>query len=206
MFCPQCGSTQSDDLRFCKSCGANLHALRRVMASREDPSKGDFDWSKTWVAEMFASNDEQARRKAEIARAQGLEPGELDRMKEVKGGVITASVGFGVTIFLFFFMQGLIASGRVDEASAYILSRIWLAGLIPLLIGFALIFNGMVVSKKFRSRSIHETDAGSTPDQAAFMPPTNAPGLPDGAPFSVTDATTRHLEYADRDDEGVSKG
>lgn len=53
MFCPQCGSNQSDGLRFCKLCGANLHAVRQVVATRETGE--GFDWSKTWVAEMFLS-------------------------------------------------------------------------------------------------------------------------------------------------------
>ena len=35
MFCPQCGSNQSDDLKFCKACGANLQAVRLAVAARE---------------------------------------------------------------------------------------------------------------------------------------------------------------------------
>ena len=43
MFCPQCGSTQSDELKFCKSCGVNLDAVREVAAMR--PAGEKFDWS-----------------------------------------------------------------------------------------------------------------------------------------------------------------
>ena len=32
MFCPQCGSTQNDELKFCKSCGVNLDAVRQALA------------------------------------------------------------------------------------------------------------------------------------------------------------------------------
>src|SRR6266496_4229776 len=35
MFCPGCGSEQSGELKFCKLCGANLYAVRQVMATRE---------------------------------------------------------------------------------------------------------------------------------------------------------------------------
>jgi len=38
MFCPQCGSTQNDELKFCKSCGVNLDAVRQAAAMR-DPSE-----------------------------------------------------------------------------------------------------------------------------------------------------------------------
>jgi hypothetical protein len=72
MFCPRCGSTQDDQLKFCKSCGANLFAVRQVVDTR-DPGK-NFDWSNTWVAEMFMSGEEAARRKIEIERQQGLTP------------------------------------------------------------------------------------------------------------------------------------
>ena len=57
MFCPQCGSTQNDELKFCKSCGVNLDAVRQAAAMR-DPSE-KFDWSRTWVAEMFLSESER---------------------------------------------------------------------------------------------------------------------------------------------------
>ncbi|MDT7602427.1 MAG: Double zinc ribbon, partial [Acidobacteriota bacterium] len=49
MFCPQCGANQSDDLKFCNLCGANLQAVRHAVATRETGEK--FDWSKTWMAE-----------------------------------------------------------------------------------------------------------------------------------------------------------
>jgi len=32
MLCPRCGSNQSDEVKFCKSCGANLQAVRDVLA------------------------------------------------------------------------------------------------------------------------------------------------------------------------------
>ena len=89
MYCPQCGSTQSDELRFCKSCGTNLDGVRTAL-SRETGEK--FDWSKTWLAEMLMSGEESVKRAAEIERLQGKTP-EVKRRNEIKGGVITASVG-----------------------------------------------------------------------------------------------------------------
>src|SRR6476660_7698899 len=106
MFCPQCGSTQSDDLKFCKSCGANLEALRQIMSSREPGDK--FDWSNTWVAEMFMSGRDANKRQAEIERVQGLTP-EMKRLTEIKAGVITASIGVALMILLFVLMGGIVA-------------------------------------------------------------------------------------------------
>ena len=39
MFCPQCGTNQSDELKFCKSCGANLSAVRQAVTTHETPEK-----------------------------------------------------------------------------------------------------------------------------------------------------------------------
>lgn len=195
MFCPQCGSTQSDELKFCKSCGSNLHALRRLMSSR-DESDEKFDWSKTWVAEMFMSGEEAVRREAELERIRGITP-EVKRRREIKAGVITASAGLGLMIVLFVIMGGIIASGRVSDAAAEILSRIWIVGLIPLFVGAALIFNGMVVTKR-QERTMHETTepgaknlAGSQPE--GYLSPADTSELSSSLPFSVTDETTKNL-------------
>ncbi len=202
MFCPQCGSTQNDDLKFCKSCGANLQALRQVMATRD--SEGKFDWSKTWVAEMFMSGEEATRRAAEIERLQGKTP-EVKRKNEIKAGIITASAGLGLMIFLAVFMQGVIAGGRVSDVAIEILSRIWVVGVIPVLVGLALIFNGMFVSK--RGDGMHtDTNIGEgklpneTPNSElrasaeTYLPPADTSDLASKVPFSVTDETTKHLK------------
>jgi uncharacterized membrane protein YvbJ len=61
MFCPKCGSTQSDELRFCKLCGANLFAVRQVVDSRETVEKSD--WGKNWVADVVHTQEESKRLK-----------------------------------------------------------------------------------------------------------------------------------------------
>lgn len=145
MFCPQCGSSQSEDLKFCKVCGVNLQAVKQLVTAREPEDK--LDWSKTWVAEMFMSAEERKRRKAELQRQRGITP-QIKRYNEIKAGVIVSSVGIALSIFLFVFMGGLIASGKVSADSAEILSRLWVAGVIPLFVGLALITNGVIVSKR----------------------------------------------------------
>ena len=193
MFCPKCGSTQSDELKFCKSCGANLFAVRQVVDTRETAE--GFDWSKTWVAEMFMSPQELKRRKEETERQRGITP-EMKRYNEIKAGIITSIVGIGLAIFLYVFMQGIILSGNVTPNSAEILSRLWIAGVLPLFAGIALIINGVWVSKKLVEIARRNSpDAPSSleenvnpqsldsADTTAFVPPV----------FSVTEQTTKHL-------------
>jgi len=190
MFCPQCGSTQSEDLKFCKVCGVNLYAVMQVVAAREPEEK--FDWSKTWVQEMFLSADEKKRRKGEVERQRGITP-EIKRYREIKAGVIVSSVGIALAIFLFILMGGLIGTSYVSHDDAQILSRLWVAGVIPLFVGLALITNGVVVSKKLVEAARRDSQEGleelATPrslrsaDTSGFPP----------SPFSVTEQTTKHL-------------
>lgn len=196
MFCPQCGSTQSDDLKFCKSCGANLQALRQVMASRE--TEEDYDWSKSWATEMFMS-------RAEIDRVRGVTP-EMKRRREIKAGIITVSAGLGLMILLFVLMNGIVATGRVSDAAAEILMRLWIVGVIPILVGAALIFNGMFVSERTsgdtrdaKQKQGADTNELAPPASAAYLSPGDSNEYASNIPFSVTDRTTRHLQKEPRD-------
>jgi len=193
MFCPKCGSAQSDELKFCKSCGANLFAVRQVAETRETAE--GFDWSKTWVAEMFMSPQELKRRKEEIERQRGITP-EMKRYNEIKAGVITGTVGIGIAIFLYVFMQGIILSGNVTPNSAEILSRLWIAGVLPLFVGIALIINGLFVSKKLLETARRESQGAANsleqqPNRQSLEPADTTEFAPPG--FSVTEQTTKHL-------------
>jgi hypothetical protein len=195
MLCPRCASNQSDDIKFCTSCGANLQAVRQALEIREPGRK--FDWSDTWVAEMFMSGKAAELRKQEIERSMGITP-EVKRYKEMKAGVIVSSIGIALAIFLFVFMQGIV--GRVDPDVAEIITRIWIAGIFPFMIGLALIVNGLVVSKRIvealerehkRTGTLDESPAPHalrSADPSEFIP----------ANISVTDQTTRHLQKSER--------
>jgi hypothetical protein len=157
MFCPQCGTSQGEELKFCKSCGANLYAVRQVVTSRDTGEK--FDWNKTWVAEMLLSPDEQKKRKH--VRDHNIGP-EEKRYNEIKAGIITSCVGIGAMIFLYVLMQGIILSGQNPPQDAAILSRIWVAGVIPFFVGLALVFNGLVVSKRLLEHAQREQQGRDT--------------------------------------------
>ena len=193
MYCPRCGSTQDEELKFCKACGANLFAVRQVVASREVERK--FDWGNAWVAEMFMSGNEAARRKAEMERQQGITP-EVKRYNEIKAGVITASAGLGVAILLFVLMNGIILGGNVSDAAAEILSRLWIVGIIPVLVGLALIINGAFVSKKMLELARRNAQLDASPRPVELEPQMlNSADTTEFIPsnYSVTEGTTKHL-------------
>jgi hypothetical protein len=192
MFCPQCGSTQSEDLKFCKVCGVNLYAVKQVVVAREDEK---FDWNKTWVTEMFLSADEKKIRKAKFERERGITP-EIKRYTEIKAGVIVGSVGIALSIFLFVFMGGLISSGKVTPEAAEILSRLWIAGVIPLFVGLALVANGAIVSKKLVEAARRDSQAFEGLEEGETRPSLGPAQTTEFAtsPFSVTEDATKHLD------------
>ena len=200
MWCPRCGSNQRDysrnqdvleELKFCRECGANLYAVRELVDKPEVDEK--FDWNKTWVAEMLQPSEEAVRQQQALEIAGGLTP-EVKRYNEIKGGIITGSVGVALMIFLYVFMQGIIIGGKVPNDTAEILSRIWVAGVIPVFVGLALIFNGVFISKKALASSKRAPNSTSelTGDETPALRSANtAEFLPTN--FSVTENTTRHL-------------
>lgn len=193
MFCPQCGNKQGDELRFCNLCGANLFAVRQVVSTRETDEK--FDRGKTWAAEMFLSESERKRRLGERERERGLTP-EMKRYNEIKAGVITSFVGVGVSLFLYVIGPAIANSGQNPPGDAEIIRNIWVAGVIPFMIGLALIFNGLFISKKQVELARREREAG--PDalgsQAERQPLPAADTSEFITPgYSVTEGTTKHL-------------
>jgi len=196
MICPRCASNQGDDIRFCTSCGANLQAVREALQAPD--AAGKFNWNNTWVAEMFMSGQANELRKREMERQLGITP-EVKRYNEIKAGVIVSCVGVGVSIFLHFLMHAIAAQNPPD---AELLNSIWLAGLIPVMVGLALIINGVVVSKKMvqviereqnRAKSL---DEGAAPSPRGLKSADTNEFIP--ANYSVTDSTTRHLESSER--------
>ncbi len=167
MFCPQCGSTQPVELKFCKSCGVNLETVRHAAAIGNPHEKIE----------------------------RGITP-ELKRNTEIKAGVIASSAGIGVMIFLYFLMQGIILSGQNPPSDDAILSRIWLAGIIPFFVGLALIINGVFAGKRqieiARQRTLIEQNVLPNTGENPALRPANYVEFP--APsFGVTEGTTKHL-------------
>lgn len=187
MFCPKCGNEANAEVKFCRKCGANLQGVTEAMTGRGGGSKA-IDWDKTWVKEMLMSQEERERR-------QGKTP-EVKRMEEIKGGVITASVGLAAMIFLYFFL-GAVAATETGK-DALIISRVWLCGLVPFFVGLALIFNGLFVSKrivKLKQQQLDEMQEARAQTIAAHttnqLPEVETPYTPG---YSVTERTTYHLQ------------
>ena len=197
MYCPKCGANQTDELKFCNLCGANLYAVRKVVDTRETGETGEkFDWSKTWVSEMFLSDEERKKRKRQLECESNTTP-EEKRANDIKGGIITSCAGIALMIFLFVFMRGLIKSGVIAPEVEEILSHVWIAGIFPFMVGIGLMIYGFGFSKRLSKVSEKEAQArpdameGEAPRPSLRSADTTEFITPD---FSVTEETTKHLK------------
>lgn len=193
MLCPRCAANQNDDIKFCTFCGANLQAVREALDAPEGKKS---EWGANWV-DMVMSSQMAEMRKREMERRMGITP-EVKRYNEIKAGVIVSSVGFGFAVFLHILMQGIAAQAAPHAAE--ILTRIWVVGIIPFMVGIALIVNGLVVSKRIveaQERALKEGKALEEGAEARGLGPAE---MNEFIPrnFSVTDQTTRHLEGSER--------
>ena len=196
MFCPQCGNQQSDELKFCNLCGANLFAVRQVVSTRTAGEK--FDWNKTWLAEMMLSEAERNKRQADFEQRHGLTP-EIKRYKEIKGGVITSFVGLALMLVLYVIGMAIYRVQPTDP-DVEIIRSVWVAGFIPFMVGLALIFNGLFVSKKMaelqqRARGLEPRELPKPAEQPSLKSADTSEFIPTG--FSVTEGTTKHLTVKD---------
>jgi hypothetical protein len=180
MFCPKCSAQATDDTKFCKQCGANLLGVREAMVSRGE----QFDWTKTWVADFILT-------KEELDRRRGITP-EKKRNNELRAGIITSVAGIGGMIFLRYLMEAIAHQNGGNDAE--ILTRVWLAGLIPFLVGVAIIFNALVIgSREVKMNKQQEQTAPPPPPQPAQLDAKTTDQLAAPADFSITEHTTAHL-------------
>ena len=151
-------------------------------------------WGKNWL--HFQEELEKLKQIRELNRSP-----EEKRYNEIKAGVITSCVGVGLMIFLYIFMQGIILGGKVPFDTAQILSRIWIAGVIPLFVGAGLLINGVFISKKLvelKKQKVQETETtkrlASARDGNDELSPSADWYEADSPKPSVTEHTTRQLE------------
>lgn len=187
MFCPQCGKEIREPYKFCKQCGANLNEVKKALHSGTGDSpkaQGPFDWNKVAYRQL----------KEELKRQNKKTP-EEKRIDEIKAGVIVTSIGVATSLFLFFLLTA-VASTEPDDAAILYVVR-WV-GVIPLLIGLGILFNGLVLGKR-QVELIREKEARF--ERQILFPETDItpmqrlaqPAESFNSDFSVTETTTTKL-------------
>jgi hypothetical protein len=177
MFCPQCGTESSQDLKFCRSCGANLKVIGKAVTlseaiARSDgiPAKLKDIFSNIKIAHVTEDvsraldkmNKEITRSSLEWhdkARARKVKTAEQRRERHLTQGFITMFSGVGLSIFLYFLSHALVLKLPPDAVAQIpfdldpVIRVVWLVGLIPALSGFGRVIAGLTI-RPFPARQI----------------------------------------------------
>jgi hypothetical protein len=186
MFCPRCGLPVSDDLKFCRRCGANLRGVREALLSNsteEGLAPGQNPWTNMMSAAVEAKR-----------RLDGTP--EEKRLNEIKAGVITSLGSFGLMIFLRFFLN--VVAEQNPPHDAEIIRHVWLVGIVPLLVGVGIIFNGLFISRRLVQLKEQQMPPvlPAMPEPIALPAKTTdqlAARIAPAESYSVIEDTTAHL-------------
>lgn len=183
MFCPSCGTETREAIKFCKKCGTNLKRVQGVLS--KGGAGNPADWNQWWLEEHQEKRERDKKKSPEEKR-----------LEEVKAGVITASIGLALSIFLNLLFEAI--ANTVGGPEAIILQRIWAVGLVPLFIGLAVVFNGMFITKRIVELKTPRPDPMPQPLFApvANTSPVQQLGEASAQPvsdFSISEPTTARL-------------
>lgn len=170
MFCPQCGLESQAELKFCRSCGANLKVIGKAVTLSEAIARSDSVPSK--VKEMVQSLKVE-KVTEEVSRAMDRVNREIERSAErdrktgrrrrrektpaerreslVTRGLIKMGWGTGFGLFLYFISHALVLKLEPDIINKVpfdipsAVRVIWLIGLIPVLSGLGHLFAGLTI-------------------------------------------------------------
>ncbi len=193
MYCPSCGTDSNDQTKYCTKCGVNLRRVKGVLGKGGAGVRDGNDFERTTPEDLRAAR-----------RAQKKKSPEEKRLEELKAGVITSSVGFGLMVFLSLLFDAI--ASTIDGPAANILRSLWAVGLIPFLIGLGIIFNGLFLSKRIVELKRRQEIQEQQERQSLFSAPNTWETLdtspvarlaePSQSPisdFSITETTTTKL-------------
>ena len=187
MFCPNCGTETREPLKFCKQCGVNLRRVQGVLGKggAGAVTNSPANWEQAVLEEHQEERDRKKRKTPEEKRYE-----------EIKGGIITASIGLGLMIFLRFLFNAIASTLPWQEAN--VLRGLWWVGWIPFLIGLSIIFNGYFISRRIVELKGQQEPANPQPRFPAVPGTSPVPQLTEASQspiseYSVTEPTTTKL-------------
>lgn len=192
MFCPSCGLEERNSNQFCRACGANLTIVRSAL-ERPDSITASAISARNEISRAFAERIREAEDGHELKKIaedvlpqieKFLESPEEKRLRRIRTGIITSSVGLGVTAAF-----GL-ASIFLEKDMLFIAA----SGLVAFFIGLSFVINGMfhTIPDKLLADNSNESQKQLALDNTQ----TNDLILPQSANLfsSVTETTTRNLQ------------
>lgn len=198
MFCPACGSKDTNSSQFCRACGGDLRGVRNVV-SAPDKITASAANAREEIGRAIAMKIRETRSAKDLAKVtqevlpeveKFLESPEEKRLRRLRTGIIIASVGLGVAIGL------SIASSMQNKEEFLFLAAM---GLVTFFIGLGFILNGYFLSvpKKEAADNSFAADRQRELDAAEYTRPELQQPAAQSFVSSVTEHTTRQLEEED---------
>ena len=199
MYCPSCGSEERQLSQFCRACGTDLRIVRTSL-ERPDEITASAITAREQISKAFADRIRELDSGKELEHVaedvlpqmeKFLESPEERRLRRIRAGVITASVGLAATIVNF--IMAMEKSDFLPFVGA---------GFIMFLLGLGIVLNGLVFSVPRKKLPGSEKDAleqelldSTLPYQAPQLrTKTNELSVPEKpAAGSITEHTTHHL-------------
>ncbi len=172
MYCPQCGTESSQDLKYCRSCGANLKVIGKAVTlseaiARSDgiPAKLKDIFSNIKIAHVtedvsraldkmnreIARSENPMRRQPWPGHERKEKTAAQRRERHLTRGFITMFSGIGFSTFLYFLGHNLVlrlppdAIAQIPFELTPVIHVLWLVGLIPTLAGLGRIIAGLSI-------------------------------------------------------------
>lgn len=199
MFCPGCSSEERQPNQYCRACGTDLRAVRSAL-ERPDEITASAVSAREEIGRAIAAKIGETQTTRELKQVaedvlpqieKFLEAPEEKRLRRIRSGVVTASVGLGASL-LFALISLLVHTNALVIAGA---------GLALFLIGLGIVINGLLFTVPQKGVPDHSLEAGKQRalDQAVnFSEIQTAPiaqPSPDRLPLSSSSVTehTTHL-------------
>ena len=172
MYCPQCGTESlSDELKFCRGCGANLKVIGKAVTLSEAIARSDSvpnkikDLVKSFKIEKVTEEVSRAmdRMNQELMQSSSEKPPrpprrrrrektpEERRERHLVRGLIKVFWGSGLAIFLYFLTHALVLKLPPDVIAKVpfeidpVVRIFWLVGLLPILSGIGHIIAALTI-------------------------------------------------------------
>ena len=201
MYCPSCGSEERQLSQFCRACGTDLRIVRNSL-EKPDAITASAVSAREQIGLAIADQIRQMRSGEDLEHVaedvlpsfeKFLESPEERRLRRLRAGVITAAVGFALTLIMFF--------AALDKSDFF---PFMVPGFITFMVGVGIVINGLLFTLPRKELPGQASDAlaqqvlDSTQNRVKFEAPagpTNELG-PGTNPslISVTEHTTHHLK------------
>ena len=202
MYCPSCGSEERQLSQYCRACGTDLRVVRNSL-ERPDAITASAVSAREQIGLAVADQIRQMRSGKDLEHVaedvlpsfeKFLESPEERRLRRLRAGVITASIGFGLAMVAF-----LAALSKSDFFPLIV------PGFVTFMVGIGIIINGLLFTLPRKElpgdsyNALAQQMLDSSPNRRYEAPaPANltnelAPGTPPQL-ASVTEHTTHHLK------------